>query len=33
MIAIYPLQSVVDFYTEHWSSVNLCLLDLSKKFY
>ena len=27
-----PLQSVVDFYTEHGSTVNLCLLDMSKAF-
>ena len=30
--AIYALQSVVDFYTEHMSTVNLCLLDMSKAF-
>ena len=30
--AIYALQSVVDFYTEHGSTVNLCLLDMSKAF-
>ena len=30
--AIYPLQSVVDFYTKHGSTVNLCLLDMSKEF-
>ena len=29
---IYALQSVVDFYTEHGSTVNLCLLDMSKAF-
>ena len=30
--AIYALQSLVDFYTEHESTVNLCLLDISKAF-
>ena len=30
--AIYALQSVVDFYTKHGSTVNLCLLDISKAF-
>ena len=30
--AIYALQSVVEFYTEHASTVNLCLLDMSKAF-
>ena len=30
--AIYALQSVVDFYMEHLSTVNLCLLDMSKAF-
>ena len=29
---IYALQSVVDFYTEHGSTTNLCLLDMSKAF-
>ena len=29
---IYALQSVADFYTEHGSTVNLCLLDMSKAF-
>ena len=32
MDAIYSLKSVVDFYTEHGSTVNLCLLDMSKAF-
>ena len=28
----YALQSVVDFYTERGSTINLCLLDMSKAF-
>ena len=30
--AIYAFQSIVDFYTEHGSTVNLCILDMSKDF-